>query len=202
MSDQPSALLSAGRVRRNSAGDEAAVQGREAGGASHMYPDYPPDYPTSRDESQELSYGDLQYSTHSESTVQYSERGSERGSAGSRERLAPPPASSTSDPVREGQLRQRPGLIRPQPLYHGDSSSPQYLGEREGYLDTAKYQPPSTMPPIRRFSTEADIHHAAPLNLEEGFQDQGMVPSIASALPPYRAPPHLYHPRDRLQRLS
>ena len=53
MSDQPSALLSAGRVRRNSAGDEAAVQGREAGGASHLYPDYPPDYPASRDESQE-----------------------------------------------------------------------------------------------------------------------------------------------------
>merc|ERR1719245_238266 len=70
------------------------------------------------------------------------------------------------------------------------------------------------MPPIRRFSTEADIHHAAPLQLEEqgpsslsfreenpperGYREEQQA--LNTALPPYRAPPHLYHPRDRLAR--
>merc|ERR1719225_742057 len=53
------------------------------------------------------------------------------------------------------------------------------------------------MNPIRRFTTEADIHHATPLVLDS--------PTTSSSPPPYRAPPHpipahLYHPRDRLPR--
>ena len=56
------------------------------------------------------------------------------------------------------------------------------------------------MNPIRRFTTEADIHHATPLVL-----DSPAASSPASTLPPYRATPHpvpahLYHPRDRLPR--
>ena len=78
VSDQPSgSLLSPGRVRRNSAGDEAAAPAR------HQEPHHHTSFQSkshnsnghSLDESQadshELSYGDLQYSTHSESTVQY-----------------------------------------------------------------------------------------------------------------------------------
>ena len=82
VSDQPSgSLLSPGRVRRNSAGDEAAPPAR------HQEPHHHTSFQSkshngnannsnghSLDESQadshELSYGDLQYSTHSESTVQ------------------------------------------------------------------------------------------------------------------------------------
>ena len=82
VSDQPSgSLLSPGRVRRNSAGDEAAAPAR------HQEPHHTSKFQSkshngngnsnghSLDESQadshELSYGDLQYSTHSESTVEY-----------------------------------------------------------------------------------------------------------------------------------
>ena len=79
MSDQPSAsLLSPGRVRRNSAGDEVAPGGRhqehhhqrqqhntsKSNGHNNNSLDV-----CSGNESHELSYGDLQYSTHSESTV-------------------------------------------------------------------------------------------------------------------------------------
>ena len=81
MSDQPSAsLLSPGRVRRNSAGDEVAPGGR--GHQEHQH-QRQQQHNTSKsnghnnnsldvcsgNESHELSYGDLQYSTHSESTV-------------------------------------------------------------------------------------------------------------------------------------
>ena len=83
VSDQPTgSLLSPGRVRRNSAGDEAATPSTR-----HQEPHHPSFQNKSHnntanisnghslDESQadshELSYGDLQYSTHSESTVQY-----------------------------------------------------------------------------------------------------------------------------------
>merc|ERR1719510_2331079 len=59
------------------------------------------------------------------------------------------------------------------------------------------------MNPIRRFTTEADIHHATPLLLDSPATTSSSSP--ASSLPPYRAPPHpipahLYHPRDRLPR--
>ena len=83
VSDQPSAsLLSPGRVRRNSAGDEVAP----GGGRGHQEHQHQrqQQHNTSKsnnghnnnsldvcsgNESHELSYGDLQYSTHSESTV-------------------------------------------------------------------------------------------------------------------------------------
>merc|ERR550525_2207526 len=152
VSDQPSgSLLSPGRVRRNSAGDEAAAPARHQE-AHTSFQSKSHNTGNSLDESQadshELSYGDLQYSTHSESTVQYSERESERGgsgvSLGSRERLAPPSSSSESLgtvaahavglPLRQkSDLRQRPGLIRPQPMYHGDS---QYNGGTDGTSTT------------------------------------------------------------------
>ena len=79
VSDQPTgSLLSPGRVRRNSAGDEAATPSTR-----HQEPHQQTSFQSksnisnghSLDESQadshELSYGDLQYSTHSESTVQF-----------------------------------------------------------------------------------------------------------------------------------
>ena len=79
MSDQPSAsLLSPGRVRRNSAGDEVAPGGRHQ---EHQHQrqhqqqlasksnGHNNSLDVSGNESHELSYGDLQYSTHSESTV-------------------------------------------------------------------------------------------------------------------------------------
>ena len=146
MSDQPSgSLLSPGRVRRNSAGDEAApptpntrhqqeplhhtssnFQSKSHNGHNgnngngHISLDE-----SQADISHELSYGDLQYSTHSESTVQQQivmrinmtitktmtrtmtmamsmtmtmtqVQYSERESLGSRERLAPPSSSSES----------------------------------------------------------------------------------------------------------
>ena len=87
VSDQPSgSLLSPGRVRRNSAGDEAAAPARHQEphhlhhtsfqSKSHNNGNANNSNGHSLDESQadishELSYGDLQYSTHSESTVKY-----------------------------------------------------------------------------------------------------------------------------------
>lgn len=82
VSDQPSgssSLLSPARVRRNSAGDEAAPPPRHQ--EPHLHTTTSSFQSKSHnghslDESQadshELSYGDLQYSTHSESTVEYS----------------------------------------------------------------------------------------------------------------------------------
>ena len=83
MSDQPSAsLLSPGRVRRNSAGDEVAPGGRhqehhhqrqqQVTSKSNGHNNNSLDV-CSGNESHELSYGDLQYSTHSESTVSVGE---------------------------------------------------------------------------------------------------------------------------------
>ena len=84
VSDQPSgssSLLSPGRVRRNSAGDEAAPPPRHQEPHHHTSSSFQSKSHNgnsnghSLDESQadshELSYGDLQYSTHSESTVEY-----------------------------------------------------------------------------------------------------------------------------------
>ena len=84
MSDQPSAsLLSPGRVRRNSAGDEVAPGGGRGHQEHQEHQHQRQQHNTSKsnnghnnnsldvsgNESHELSYGDLQYSTHSESTV-------------------------------------------------------------------------------------------------------------------------------------
>ena len=68
-----------------------------------------------------------------------------------------------------------------------------------GDSQTYNFPSGSQIHPIRRFTTEADIHHATPLMLDA----PGHAPSLAA--PPYRAPPHpapahLYHPRDRLPR--
>ena len=84
VSDQPSgSLLSPGRVRRNSAGDEPAPPPSTRHQEPHQHTSFQSKSHNtgnisnghSLDESQadshELSYGDLQYSTHSESTVQY-----------------------------------------------------------------------------------------------------------------------------------
>merc|ERR1719208_248 len=108
--------------------------------------------------------------------------------------------SNTSQPQQQQQQQQ------PQQQYNGQHQQQQTgLG----------YQPQVAMPPIRRFSTEADIHHAAPLQLDEqgpssslsfreenpperGYREEQQA--LNTALPPYRAPPHLYHPRDRLAR--
>ena len=84
VSDQPSAsLLSPGRVRRNSAGDEVAPGGGRGHQEHQEHQHQRQQHNTSKsnghnnnsldvcsgNESHELSYGDLQYSTHSESTV-------------------------------------------------------------------------------------------------------------------------------------
>jgi len=96
---------------------------------------------------------------------------------------------------------QRTGLIRPIPMCYNSENLPTHpnLIQPEpnkppvaGYQtasDNQNYHFPSQMNPIRRFTTEVDIHHATPLMLD------------TAQLPPYRAPPpHLYHPRDRLPR--
>jgi len=80
--------------------------------------------------------------------------------------------------------------------------------------DNQNYHFPTQMNPIRRFSTEADIHHATPLMLESAPDTrdashlghnylppgQGLPPYRAPPLPANNPPPHLYHPRDRLPR--
>ena len=94
-------------------------------------------------------------------------------------------------------------MFRPQPMYHGDS---QYNGGTDGsntpqsqqqqqqsqqqqqYNNGQQqaglsYQPQVAMPPIRRFSTEADIHHAAPLQLDDHHQPPSSLPSSPSMRP-------------------
>ena len=136
--------------------------------------------------------------------------------------------SNTSQPQQQQQQQQQ-------------QAQQQYNGQHQQQQTGLGYQPQVAMPPIRRFSTEADIHHAAPLQLEEQgpsrtFNEQGPSSlsfreenppergyredqqalrglenppergyredqqALNTALPPYRAPPHLYHPRDRLAR--
>ena len=79
--------------------------------------------------------------------MQYSERGSERGSRegeqGSRERLAPPSSSPSTAgrPPGGGDPRQRPGLIRPLPVYHGDTT-PGYSGAQPPDSQYAGHQVP------------------------------------------------------------
>jgi len=113
----------------------------------------------------------------------------------------------------------RSGLIRPIPMCYTSENLPSLAqGEPNkppaGYpppADNQNYHFPSQMNPIRRFSTEADIHHATPTMLESApdTQDTHHPGQPYQGLPPYRAPPipannppppHLYHPRDRLPR--
>jgi len=143
-------------------------------------------------------------------------------------------AMSGSAGLRQGELpklqsnrmsSQRSGLIRPIPMCYSSENLPSHPslmpGEPNkppgGYpplSDNQNYHFPTQMNPIRRFSTEADIHHATPLMMEdapENYDAQHLGHSYLPAgqgLPPYRAPPipanntpaHLYHPRDRLPR--
>jgi len=133
----------------------------------------------------------------------------------------------------------RSGLIRPIPMCYNSENLPSHssLAQGEpnkppvGYpppTDNQNYHFPSQMNPIRRFSTEADIHHATPTMLDHSPDTRDGHPPYhapdtrdghqtyhapdtrdGSHLPPYRAPPipannppphHLYHPRDRLPR--
>jgi len=121
---------------------------------------------------------------------------------------------------------QRSGLIRPIPMCYSSENLPTHpnLVQGEPNKPPVGYQPlsdnqnyhfPTQMNPIRRFSTEADIHHATPLMLESAPETRdgqqlghSYLPTHGQGLPPYRAPPvpsnnapsHLYHPRDRLPR--
>ena len=189
VSDTPSAhggrLASSGRVRRNSAGDSESVD---------HYPG-PVRQSSVTDSDRELRDSvRMAPSTASESfhdTSVTSVSTSDRpGSGAERESLS-----------RMSGGRQA-GLIRPIPMCYSSENLPGLQGETSTPHDSQAYPHPPPFPasqiqPIRRFTTEADIHHATPLMLD--------TPSLASLAPPYRAPPHpapahLYHPRDRLAR--
>ena len=189
VSDTPSAhggrLASSGRVRRNSAGDSESVD---------HYPG-PVRQSSVTDSDRELRDSvRMAPSTASESfhdTSVTSVSTSDRpGSGAERESLS-----------RMSGGRQA-GLIRPIPMCYSSENLPGLQGETSAPHDSQAYPHPPPFPasqiqPIRRFTTEADIHHATPLMLD--------TPSLASLAPPYRAPPHpapahLYHPRDRLAR--
>ena len=132
----------------------------------------------------------LSHSTASESyhDTSHSDRGSEAAEPGLPVRLIRPiPVCYSSE-----NLPTHPNLIQGEPNKPPAGYQPS--------SDNQNYHFPGQMNPIRRFTTEADIHHATPLVL-----DSPAASSPASTLPPYRAPPHpvpahLYHPRDRLPR--
>ena len=201
VSDKPSAiggrLVSSGRVRRNSAGDSES--------AGHFPgPVIQPVTSVTRADQELRESVRMAPSTASESfhdtsvtsvsTCDTTERQTDRESLS-----------------RMSGGRQA-GLIRPIPMCYSSENLPSHpgLGEPSKPGPTGPYQPPadsqtynfpsgSQIHPIRRFTTEADIHHATPLMLDA----PGHAPSLAA--PPYRAPPHpapahLYHPRDRLPR--
>ena len=161
-----------GRVRRNSAGD---------GTMEHVNN-------VSRD------YGDHHVTQHSTASESYHDTSmSERGSVVSQRDKVTPASGDNNSTNFEGSVPGA-GLIRPIPMCYTGGSG-----------DNGQYHPPpghypTQMPPIRRFTTEADIHHATPMILESPSHTPNSLPA-----PPYRAPPHptpghVYHPRDRLPR--
>jgi len=219
VSDTPST-----RVRRNSAGDECLDPA-------------PSPLLREHDGEHEFNQDILAYSTNSESYLDtsHSERGSSITSRESRSKpqqrpesvVSPSSASQNKGKGSKSDLNpsggtgtKRNGLIRPIPMCFSSENihtlippieelnlnQTNYKTSQEGLNLSFKTQ----MPPIRRFSTEADIHHATPLMLEpepepyeNEFQQSYLQPELN--LPPYRAPPtlnpvppHLYHPRDRL----
>ena len=195
VSDTPSAhggrLVSSGRVRRNSAGDS------ESAG---LYP-VTQNSVTSEDRTELRESVRMAHSTASESyhdtSVTSVSTCDRPGSGAERERR-----SETSESLSRMSGGRQAGLIRPIPMCYssenlpGEASKP---GQYQPPSDSQAYPPPfpsSQIQPIRRFTTEADIHHATPLMLDT-------APALTA--PPYRAPPHpapahLYHPRDRLAR--
>ena len=202
VSDTPSAhggrLASSNRVRRNSAGDsESAAQ-------------YPVTHSSVTDSDRELRESvRMAPSTASESfhdTSVTSVSTSDRPGSGAERRT-----DSASESLSRMSGGRQAGLIRPIPMCYSSENLPGLQGESS---KSGQYQPPSDnqayphpppfpasqIQPIRRFTTEADIHHATPLMLDTA---PGHAPSLSA--PPYRAPPHpapahLYHPRDRLAR--
>ena len=186
VSDTPSA--NGGRLRRNSAGDS------ESAG---LYPG-PVTRSSVTSEDRELRESvRMAHSTASESfhdTSVTSVSTCDRPGSGAERR------SEASESLSRMSGGRQAGLIRPIPMCYssenlpGEASKP---GQYQPPSDSQAYPPPfpsSQIQPIRRFTTEADIHHATPLMLD-----------TAPAAPPYRAPPHpapahLYHPRDRLAR--
>ena len=212
VSDKPShlpGLVSSGRVRRNSAGDESQI--------------FRPTSDTEQQHNSEMRQHQYQHDIMSHSTASESYHDTSVSSVVSRDG----PRSATSDQSQNNHNNnhdipmlqsnrmssQRNGLIRPIPMCYSSENLPSHpnliQGEPNkpptGYQpasDNQNYHFPSQMNPIRRFTTEADIHHATPMMLES---PSSSGPGTGSSLPPYRAPPHpipahLYHPRDRLPR--
>jgi len=202
VSDHPSEAEGSSRVRRNSTGDDVTIKSHSPVTQSdHHYP---------------VPQSIVSHSTNSESNYQADTSTSDASEAFMS-------CGQVSDTSRSteclNQIGSRNGLIRPIPIQHTPYKGSDSNGGinnnigNQGRPSNCQY-PPQSILPIRRFSTEADIHHAAPLVLETASEH-------VQKLPPYRAPPapsgppnpssnnsstmsghatpgHLYHPRDRL----
>ena len=198
VSDTPSAnggrLVSSGRVRRNSAGDSESV-GHYPGPVTH---NSVTDSDRELRDSVRMAHSTASESFHDTSVTSVST--CDRPGSGAERRTDAPGASESLSRMSGGR---QAGLIRPIPMCYSSENLPGETSKPGGGQyqppDSQAYPPPfpsSQIQPIRRFTTEADIHHATPLMLDT-------APSLAA--PPYRAPPrpapaHLYHPRDRLAR--
>ena len=203
VSDKPSLtrLVSSARVRRNSAGDETQI-------VTPSSPDTVPG-PESRHPYQHeiMSHSTASESFHDTSVSSVVSRDMPRSTG---DQVTSANTSSELPMLQSNRMgSQRNGLIRPIPMCFSSENLQSHPNMIQGETNKppAGYQPasdnqnyhfPSQMNPIRRFTTEADIHHATPMMLDSPS-------STSSALPPYRAPPHpipshVYHPRDRLPR--
>ena len=176
------------RVRRSSAGD-----GEERGQETPVF---------SGDHGPVTSDILGQHSTASESyhDTSVSDRGSVVSATRDKTLVTSDNSTNYESSAPDTRHQRTSGLIRPIPMVYSSDTPPQYHAPPPG-----QYQPPThyptQMPPIRRFTTEADIHHASPLILESPSH----TPTSSLPAPPYRAPPHpapshVYHPRDRLAR--
>ena len=252
VSDKPSSVS---RVRRNSAGDGdnserfAGAYGGGGGGSYGSGGDRTPVNEGPSGGETEPRYGlNLAYSTNSESyhDTSQSDRASVTSSrdshrkdpslSGRRQDKVGSPANKPNSAANPNPPPPRGGLIRPIPMCYSSEnlnlpqleSSTTYPTPPDSGGENGGYRFKTAMAPIRRFSTEADIHHATPLLLEpepepELYENQFSQSYLTQPayhqpgaaypggggggnLPPYRAPPanpppaHLYHPRDRLGR--
>ena len=207
-SSKPGRIISSTRVRRNSAGDTDSCQ---LYGLQSLVPPGP-------DPGPGPGHDIMTHSTASESYHDTSVSSVVSQTRDTRHVVQSPETSSQSAAGDRMQMQniQRNGLIRPIPMCYSSenvSSHPNLIqGEPNkppvGYQpssDSQNYHFPSQMNPIRRFTTEADIHHATPLLLDSPSSPGPPVQGATLPAPPYRAPPHpipthLYHPRDRLGR--